>query len=808
MAAWLAAALAGVLATGPLFDRLSDSGVPKSVESIAGNEVLSEGNESAGTVLAVIDGVDPDSSRVRDAVNAVAAEVAGVPGVDNVAHPFDPNLSPQEAAPLRSSDGRAVLMSVRLTNLGRPERDTAATAIQARLRALPGNLPPGATVEVGGSPVLSMQARAAVQDDLRTAEFVSLPITLAVLVLVFGGLVAAGLPVLAAVASVAAAMVVMLGFTTVTDVDSDGVTVVTLLGLGLSIDYGLLLVARYREELLGGHPPEVSIARAWATAGRTILFSALTVAAALSGLLMFDLPTLTALGAAGVSIAVVSMLVSLTLTAALIGALQRWIRPSKHRRRPEVAAQVRRALGGPGAPATSDSADRGGFAWLSGLVQRRALLVAVLTGAGLVAAGIPLLTSQIKLPGINGIPRTVEAARVADVVSARFEQPSAPAITVVARTDRTALDVWADQWRFDPTVARIRPAKSIGLDARDPLSTVAFDLVGDRQGKQARALVADLRDNRPALQSWVTGDAAVLTDLLGLIGAGLPLAAVVTLLAMMVLLFAMTGSLVVPAKAILANLVSLGATFGLMTAVFEYGFGSDLLDTLTVGALNPFVVVVVFAFAFGLSMDYEVFLLARIKEYVDAGVDTETAVRRGLQHSGRVITSAALLMVIVFGCFAAARSGSVEQIGFGLAVAVLIDATIVRCLLVPATMTLLGQWNWWAPARLRRLHERIGLREHPLLPAAEVRPGRGALLAAAAAGVQSPLARTVAPTVAPAPSPAWDAPEPPPAPTAAPNPGTAELPPAWGTIPESWAGNDPARPPFTRWVRLGRNRPL
>jgi RND superfamily putative drug exporter len=151
-----------------------------------------------------------------------------------------------------------------------------------------------------------------------------------------------------------------------------------------------------------------------------------------------------------------------------------------------------------------------------------------------------------------------------------------------------------------------------------------------------------------------------------------------------------------------------------LTAVFGEGFLSDVLDTLTIGALNPFVVVLVFAFAFGLSMDYEVFLLGRIKEYVDAGLDTNAAVRRGLQQTGRVITSAALLMVIVFGCFAAARIGNIEQIGLGLAVAVLIDATIVRCLLVPATMTLLGKWNWWAPRWLARVHARIGLREYAL----------------------------------------------------------------------------------------------
>jgi putative drug exporter of the RND superfamily len=710
---WAAAVVAGGLATGPLFNRLVDSGVPKSAESVAAYDVL--GNDSAGTVVAVIDGVDRSKVEVRTAVTGAAQEISGLPGVRSVEQPFDESSPSAQTASLVSTDGMAVLVSIKLTAMGGADRDATATAIQDKLRVLGTRLPTGSKVEVGGSPVLSMHIRAAVKEDLQAAEFTSLPLTLLVLVLVFGGLVAAGLPVLAAVASVTAAMGVMLGFSTITDVDQDAVTVVTLLGLGLSVDYGLLLVARYREELLRDHPPEVAIARAWATAGRTVLFSALTVAASLSGLLMFNLPTLSALGVAGVSIAVVAMLVSLTFAAALIGLLQRWIRPSKHRRRPAMAALSQNHDGSPD--------DHGAFAWLSRFVQRRAPLVAVVTGAALLAAGMPLLSSQIRLPGLEGVPRSIEAARVADAVSTRFIRPAIPAITVVARTDAAALDVWADQWRSDPAIAKIRPAQSIRSTPGDSLSTVAIDMVGDPQGKAVRDLVLNIRDHRPALQSWVTGDAAVLTDLLGFIGDGLPVAVIVTLFAMLALLFAMTGSLVVPIKAIVASLVSLGATFGVITAVFAYGYGSGLLDTLTVGALNPFVVVVIFAFAFGLSMDYEVFLLARIKEYVDAGMDTDTAVRRGLRHSGRVITSAALLMVIVFGCFAAARIGNVEQIGFGLAVAVLIDATVVRCLLVPATMTLLGRWNWWAPPPLRALHERLGLRERPL-PEAEPLPAR------------------------------------------------------------------------------------
>jgi RND superfamily putative drug exporter len=216
----------------------------------------------------------------------------------------------------------------------------------------------------------------------------------------------------------------------------------------------------------------------------------------------------------------------------------------------------------------------------------------------------------------------------------------------------------------------------------------------------AEDLVRRVRADRPpGAQSWATGDAAQLVDLKDLIGRGAPWAIAVAVLAMLVLLFTMTGSLVVPVKALAANVLSLAATLGVMAAVFVHGWLAGPLHTLTVPGLDPFVTVIILAFAFGLSMDYEVFLLTRIKEHVDAGVDSDEAVRRGLQDSGGIITSAALLMMIVFACFGGAQMGSIEELGIGLTVAVFIDATIVRCLLVPATMTLLGKWNWWSPIR-------------------------------------------------------------------------------------------------------------
>jgi RND superfamily putative drug exporter len=709
LAVWVLAMVGGVLSASSVFHGLTGGGGPKSLESVAANQVLADASDKGGKVVGLIDRIEPAARGVDDTVRSAAADLARISGVDSVVTPYDTGVPKARTAALIAADSRAIILRIQLTKLDKLARHDAVAAVSDRLHKLGDELvatgQTGAQVRVGGSAALGKQANDAVQGDLALAEEVSLPITLVILVFVFGGLVAAGLPVLAAVFSAGSVMTVLLAFSTFTDLDNNTVTVVTLLALGLSIDYGLLLVGRYREELGRGHAPEVAITRAWATAGRTILFSALTVAAALSGLLLFGISGLSALGAAGVSIALVAMLVSLTFTAALLGVARRRIKPSKR-----AARRIARY---------GDAAEVGFFARLARIVQRRPLVTALLTGAALIGAGAPLLSTTLHLDDVNSFPKSLEAVTVAHDLAGRFNVATSPAVVVVARTDPASLDAWAARWHGVDGVTRVAPAEPVAPG----LSTVNIDVSGDPEGGAARALVASVRADRPpGVQSWVTGDAAMLTDLLRQIESRLPWAIGVTVLAMVILLFAMTGSLVVPVKAILMNVVSLGATFGVMSAVFEHGFLARPLGMITVAGLNPFVVVIVFAFAFGLSMDYEVFLLGRIKEYVDRGLETDHAVRRGLQNSGRIITSAALLMVIVFGAFALGRTGTVQQIGLGLAVAVAVDATIVRCLLVPATMTLLGQWNWWAPGWLRRVHERVGLREtaldrHPAVPA-------------------------------------------------------------------------------------------
>ena len=455
----------------------------------------------------MVDGVDPaaaPATRGRDA----AAAGAGRRGAS-------PTSTDGRPAGRRRPDARRAPASRSpSTTVDRPARNTAADAIADAAARLAGELRAAgrpARVEVGGGPVLNRQANQAVQEDLQRAETISLPLTLVVLVFVFGGLVAAGLPVLAAVVSVAAAMGVLLGFSTFTDVDPNGVTVVTLLGLGLSVDYGLLLVARYREELSGGVTPPEAVARAWATAGRTILFSALTVAAALAGLLMFDLPRATALGAAGVlDRAWSAMLAALTFTAALIGltaplgqAVRR--RADAGRRRRTSAAPPTSGASSPGCPGWCSAAR----CWSRCGRPPRCC-----------AAGIPLLTGTVKLPGARGLPRAASSRRRSPTtLGDRFGLTPDAGGTVVARTDPAALDAWAGRLGRPtrPWPRSGRPGRRRRV-VRGRLRRARRPAGPGRPGPGHRMRA----DRPPGGESWVTGDAAVLVDLLGLIERGLP----------------------------------------------------------------------------------------------------------------------------------------------------------------------------------------------------------------------------------------------------------------------------------------------
>ena len=676
--AWVLLSVGLFLVGTQAFGRLGVDYSGSSIESFAGFDRLDEASPYGAQIAAAVDGAGPDAPGMRAAVTAAARTAEAVDGVGRIVTPYD-----VPAPALRSSDGRAFLVTVELDKgLDLAARDRALTGVEDALRPLAEAT--DTTVTFGGTPLVHREESAQTRRDTERGEMVALPITLAVMVVLFAGFLAAAIPVIGALVSVSGGLAALYGFSFLLDLDPSVASVTTVMGLGLSIDYSLLLISRFREERARGLDSEAAIAATMTTAGRTITFSALTVAVSLSGLFLFNVVIFRGLAAAGLSVVLVALAAGLTLVPALIGLFARRIKPS-----------------------TAEVSDDGFFARLARITQRRAVLVVVLVGGLLVAAGLPFLNVSYRLGGAELLPKDFESRQFAELLQARFPDRGTDPVIVVAKVPAQTLASYGARFADRADVAALHPAEQ----RLAGWSVLELTPAGTSQGDAAQDLVRALRTDRPDYPTWVTGNAAVLVDLQASVRAGLPWAALWVGTATFVLLFLMTGSVLVPLKALVMNTLSLGATFGALVWVFQEGHLSGLLGFTPVSGLETWLPVLVFAFAFGLSMDYEVFLLSRIKECYDAGAPNDRAVQLGLQRSGRIITSAALLIIIVFVGFAAGRTLTIKELGLAMAIAVAVDATLVRCLLVPATMTLLGDLNWWAPRPLRRLHARFGFAE-------------------------------------------------------------------------------------------------
>ena len=704
----------GALGGGSLFERLSSGEPTVPGETQTGRQMLQQRSTSGERVLMMLDGVDPASPQVRERVQQVSQQLAAVPGVQSVSSPYSaPAGTPQSLAFL-AADGHGLLMISTLQP--RLPGDAEAKAIERSTQLL-GSADDGltgATAHVGSIDQLVDEITHQVEVDLRTGEGIALPISLLVMVLVFGGFVAAGMPLAGAIASIGGALASLYGFSRLIELDATVVNVVTILGLGLCIDYGLLIVSRFREELhaldrqhatdddpeAGRRSVEVALGRTVAHAGRTVVFSALIVGISLSGLLFFQPTILRALGAAGVSAVAVALLVALTFVPAMIGlAGYRLAEPGLPTRVPGLHALLAR-LGDVAPPV-------GVFSRLAGRVQRHPWLVALVVVAALLGLAAPALSLRMTSSGTELLPRGADQRTFFDQLDQRYPAIADPEVVVAAQADLGQVQAWASQVATVPGVASVAPPEQL-----DGLVTLGVHVDGDAAGRTATRVVQHLRSDRPEFPTWVLGQAAGEIDYSAAIRSRAPVAAGLVVLATFVLLFLMTGSVLVPLKALVMNVVSLGASLGVLVLIFQNGHLESLLGFTSTGAIESTIPPLVLAFGFGLAMDYEVFLLSRIKEEHDASGDNDVAVVRGLQRSGRIITSAALLVVIVFAGLIAGQLLVVKQTGVALAAAVAIDATLVRMLLVPATMTLLGEWNWWAPPPLRRLHARFGLEGH------------------------------------------------------------------------------------------------
>jgi trehalose monomycolate/heme transporter len=571
------------------------------------------------------------------------------------------------------------------------QRTDALERIEDRLAA------PALDTSVGGATTVGRDIGERVSEDIARAETLSMPLLLVLLVLVFGTVVAAALPLVIGVVAILGAFTALRALSQVSEVSVFSVNVVTILGLGLAIDYGLFVVGRYREELARGHDPQAAIARTMATAGRTVAVSGLTVAVSLAGLLIFPQVFLRSMGAGGIAAVLIAVAAALTVLPALLAVLGPRVEALPVRRR---RARLH--------------ADAGGWARLARSVMRRPVLYAVGVVAVLLVLGLPFL--RVTFGGIDAraLPAGTGSRQVAEVLERDFPANATSPIQAVVTADPTAVAEWVGEAR---TVPGVTSAAVVGQ--RAGTAKVALGFAGDPTSAQARAVVDRVRALPPPPGGTVLvgGQTAVLSDLLASLGRLLPYMALVVAGATVLLLFLAFGSVVLPVKALLMNVLSLSASFGAIVWIFQDGHLSGLLDFTPTGTLEATQPILVLAIVFGLSMDYEVFLMSRIRERYAATGDNTAAVAAGLQRTGGIITTAALLLVVVIGAFSLSGITFIKLIGVAMAIAILVDATVVRALLVPASMRLLGRWNWWAPAPLRRLHRRIGLPEAPDEPA-------------------------------------------------------------------------------------------
>ena len=651
-------------------------------------EAATGANPGPGLIALVQTDGQVRSAAGRAQVERAAQTVADDPDVRRVVTAFDGG-----GPALVSTDGSATYIAAFFAPISDDAVEDAAARIRNDLEQQPG-------VTVGGAAVVGEEVGSIIGDDLAKAELLAFPIIFLLSLWVFRGLVAALLP------SVIGGIVIFGAFLAIGLVN-EGLTLSIYalnlaigLSLGLAIDYSLLIISRYREELAARGPGREALTRTLQTAGRSVLFSAVTVAAALAGLMVFPQRFLFSMGLAGVMVALIAAGIALIVLPAILALLGRRINsgaPGFLKRGSEHA----------------DELGTSGFWYqLSHAVMRRPALIATVTAALLVIVALPALGIRFTTVDASVLPTSASARQVSDTIDRDFPTDLSEPIYVAIDAPRTPqvraeLAAYAQELRGLPDAAVVTPPTPAGED------TWRIDVYSDASSldQATQDLVAAIRDTPAPHETLVGGLSASFVDQQDSIASHLPWAIAIIALTTIVALFLMTGSVILPVKAVLMNVLTLGATLGLLVWIFQDGRLEGLLSYDSSGALDLTQPILLGALAFGLSTDYAVFLLSRIKEAHDGGMGTKESVAVGLQRTGRIVTAAALLFAVAIGAFATSDITLIKELGVGTALAVLIDATIIRALLVPSLMALLGKWNWWAPAPLRRFHERFGLSE-------------------------------------------------------------------------------------------------
>jgi uncharacterized membrane protein YdfJ with MMPL/SSD domain len=557
------------------------------------------------------------------------------------------------------------------------------------------------TTQLGGARAFYDDASAMTQRDIERAEMLSLPVLLVLLLVIFGSAVAAGTPLLIGGLAILGGFTVTRLLAYATDISTFAINIITLIGLGLSVDYALFVVGRFREELAAGYGNREAVARTLATAGRTVMVSGVTVTLALASLLLFPQGFLKSMAYGGMAAVLVAVVASLTVLPAGLAVLGPRVDALR------VPMPWRRGRGR--VDPTGAGPTTGFWAAVARSVMRRPWVY--LVGVLVILAVLATPARAIRYGGIDVrvLPKATESRAANDRITAEFPGASPYPIQVLATgVDPAGISGLVGRITAVPHVTGATVAAASGGSA---LITVGY--AGDETGEDARAVVRDIRalPPPPGATIGVTGYTASLIDQLAGLGAMLPWMLLLVVAVTMVLLFVAFGSIVLPVKAVLMNVVSIGAALGAVVFVFQQGHLASFLRFTPTGFIEPTDLILMVAVLFGLSTDYEVFLLSRVREEWDHGADNATAVSVGLQRTGRIITSAALLLMIVVAGFTTGQIAIIKLIGVGLIVAIFVDATLVRALLVPATMRLLGRWNWWAPGPLGRVYRRYGFSE-------------------------------------------------------------------------------------------------
>ena len=693
---------------------------PNSESAQAARLLMEKFGQSDQSLLITV--TDPAGATSAGAT-AAGAEIVGrldaSPYVLSVTSPW--TSPPSAAAELLSIDGSTGLIVATMAGGEDKAQDYASELVTPVVGERD-----GLSIKAGGTAMIYKQINQQTMRDLIRMEAIAIPLTFLVLVWVFGGLIAAALPLLVGLMAILGAMSVLRLFTFFTEVSIFALNITTALGLALAIDYTLLILSRYRDETAGGADPHTALVRTMSTAGRTVLFSAVTVALSLSALLLFPMYFLRSFAYSGIATVAFAAAAAVLVTPAAIAMLGPRIDVLDMRK------LIRRVLRRPEPVPTP--IERQFWYRSTKFVMRRSIPVGTAIVALLLLLGIPFLHIKFGNPDDRVLPKSASAHQVGDQLRNDFASDLNTGLTVVI-PDATGVGP-AELDRYAAELSRVGDVTGVsapggtftaGTRVGPPSAPTAVAdgsaFVSIRSSAPLYSDASKIQLQRlravpePAGRDVLMGGIAQTTqDIVSAVTTRMPLVLALIAVITFILLFLLTGSLVLPLKALVLNVLSLSAAFGALVWIFQDG-NLGALGTTPTGTMEANVPVLMFCVAFGLSMDYEVFLLARIREYWLASpqgrADSDESVALGLARTGRVVTAAALIMSIAFAALIAAQVSFMRIFGLGLTLAVLVDATLVRMALLPAFMHVMGKWNWWAPRPLTRLHQRFGFSEEP-----------------------------------------------------------------------------------------------